>query len=207
MLAQLTTEQCNPYLRANSLPELLSWHDADFVRCAYVTILGRQPDPEGEIYYTGRIRRGHSKLEVLDQLRRSAEGPQHDPGIAGLDRALKRARWERQFIVGWAVRRVTGGEGNSGSWKRHRAMLNQAALIQMEQTRQGHWMSGIDAKLQHLSEKLSQPTGATPGTTDLAVSAHEHPAKEPMTPTEPDPELDSRSRYALQLLQLEARAS
>ena len=49
----------NPYLRANSLPELLSWHDVDFVRCAYVTVLGRQPDPTGEAYYVDRLRQGH----------------------------------------------------------------------------------------------------------------------------------------------------
>ena len=85
----------NPYLRANSLPELLSWDDVDFVRCAYVTILGRQPDPTGETYYISRIRRGRTKEEILWQMRNSTEGRKHDPGIAGLDRALKAARWRR----------------------------------------------------------------------------------------------------------------
>ncbi|HET9395823.1 MAG TPA: FkbM family methyltransferase, partial [Nitrospiraceae bacterium] len=47
-------EARNPYLRANSLPELLAWNDLDFIRCAYVTILGRQPDPTGEAHYAIR---------------------------------------------------------------------------------------------------------------------------------------------------------
>ena len=87
----------NPYHRANSLSELLSWDDVDFVRCAYVTVLGRQPDPTGEKYYTDRLRRGRSKMDVLRNLRRSPEGPLHDPGIAGLDRALRADRWRRHL--------------------------------------------------------------------------------------------------------------
>lgn len=88
-------EARNPYLRANSLAELLAWDDLDFIRCAYVTILGRQPDPVGEAHYAIRLRAGRSKQEILWQLRKSSEGRQHDPGIAGLDRTLKRARWRR----------------------------------------------------------------------------------------------------------------
>lgn len=90
-----SAETGNPYLRANSLPELLAWDDVNFVRCAYVTVLGRQPDPVGEAYYTARVRSGRSKKEILRQLRKSYEGRRHDPGIAGLDRALKAARWQR----------------------------------------------------------------------------------------------------------------
>lgn len=124
MPESLPADRRNPFLRANSLPELLSWDDLDFVRCAYVTVLGRQPDREGEGYYVHRLRRGHSKLEVLWQLRRSPEGPKHDPGIAGFDRCLRKARWERGWL-GWCLRPFTGGEGDGPSWRRHRAVLNR----------------------------------------------------------------------------------
>jgi FkbM family methyltransferase len=103
----------NPYHRVDSLHELLAWDDIDFIRCAYVTVLGRQPDPDGEAYYAARIRAGHSKLEVLWQLRRSSEGARHDPGIAGLDRALKRAAWCRKPVVGDFLRIVLGGENDA----------------------------------------------------------------------------------------------
>jgi len=120
----------NPYLRANSLAELLSWHDVNFVRCAYVTILGRQPDSEGEAYYTTRIRNGRPKLEIVRQLRRSPEGPQHDPGIAGLDRALKRFHNAQLPVIGWLIRRFTGEEGRSPVETRLRSISNSLGAMQ-----------------------------------------------------------------------------
>ena len=141
----------NPYLRANSLAELLSWHDIDFVRCAYVTMLGRQPDPEGEAYYADRIRCGRSKLEVLWQLRRSSEGPRHDPGISGLDRALKIAALRRNRLVGWIARLFYGGEGTTGADENLRQIQNLLAVIRNEQVRQSSILAaGIDP-LRHVS--------------------------------------------------------
>lgn len=144
-------EMRNPYLRADSLAELLSWHDVDFVRCAYVTVLGRQPDPEGEAYHTDRIRRGHSKMEVLWQLRRSAEGPSHDPGIAGFDRALRRAAWARTPLAGPLLCHVTKQEGDS-RWERHlRALSNQFALARQELA---DALSRVDAHVHCQSDKV-----------------------------------------------------
>jgi FkbM family methyltransferase len=146
-------EALNPYLRANSLAELLSWHDVSFVCCAYVTILGRQPDPEGETYYTRRIRQGHSKLEVVRQLRRSGEGAQHDPGIAGLDRALKRARWE-QGMLGWLFRPITRGEGDGSAWRRHRIILNEIGRMQANDS--GFGGAELRNALRSLQQEISR---------------------------------------------------
>jgi len=129
MLGPNSIYERNPYLRANSLAELLSWDDVDFVRCAYVTVLGRQPDVEGEAFYTGRLRRGHAKLEVLWQLRRSPEGPSHDPGIAGFDRALWRARRARMRVVGAFFRILHREEGDSPADRRQRAMANDLHVL------------------------------------------------------------------------------
>ena len=90
----------NPYHRANSLEELLSWQDVDFVRCAFVTLLGRQPDAEGEASFTSEVRRGSSKYRLIWALRTSDEGQQHDPGIAGLDRTLRWYRLARFPLIG-----------------------------------------------------------------------------------------------------------
>lgn len=126
-------EAPNPYLRANSLEELLAWHDVEFVRCAYVTVLGRQPDPEGEAYYTDRIRRGHSKMEVLWHLRRSPEGPEHDPGIAGLDKKLRLQQHSRLPLLGSIIRVFTGCEGDSAAKRQFRVLDNYMAAIRYEQ--------------------------------------------------------------------------
>jgi hypothetical protein len=99
-----TAEGRNPYLRAGSLPELLSWDGLDFVRCAYVTILGRQPDAHGQRHYAEKLGSGRSKMHILWQLRRSEEGERHDPGIAGLDRALRASARGRLPLIGWMFR-------------------------------------------------------------------------------------------------------
>ena len=59
---------------AVSLNELLQYHDKQFITCAYQTILGRMPDPEGFRYYLDRLRSGLSKYEILAQMRFSKEG-------------------------------------------------------------------------------------------------------------------------------------
>jgi hypothetical protein len=129
-MAQLT-ERKNPFLRANSLAELLSWDDLDFVRCAYVTVLGRQPDLPGQAHYVRQVRAGYSKLDVLWRLRRSAEGREHDPGIAGFDRALKRAARERRPLMG-ALLRLMRADADSSSRRDRalRALMNATSLNQ-----------------------------------------------------------------------------
>lgn len=129
----LATEDArNPFIRASSLEGLLAWNDVEFVRCAYVTIIGRQPDSGGEAFYARRIREGHSKLEILWQLRRSREGKTHDPGIADLDRALRRAAWARTPLVGRILRPLVGGERNDRLARVHRSLMNELSLIRNE---------------------------------------------------------------------------
>ena len=144
----------NPYIRANSLPELLSWNDVDFVRCAYVTVLGRQPDAGGEAYYTDRIRRGHSKMEVLWQLRKSAEGPRHDPGIAGFDRALRRARLVRKHFLGPFLKPFLGGEGDTSAEHAHRMLLNTMKLIRRQAAADSQQISRVAAALDRIESRL-----------------------------------------------------
>lgn len=140
-------EARNPYLRANSLPELLAWDDLDFIRCAYVTILGRQPDPTGEAHYAVRLRAGRSKQEILWQLRKSSEGRQHDPGIAGLDRALKKARWQRLN----PFRRSAAMPAHS----KVPAPETQGMLLKLE-----HRFASVESKLDTMQRSLTFLEGA-----------------------------------------------
>lgn len=123
----------NPYLRAESLIELLSWQDVDFVRCAYVTLLGRQPEPDGEATYLARLRDGYSKLTIAVQLRFSSEGRRHDPGIVGLDRQLRRHRNATRMLTGWFVRAVTDREGDTRSERESRRLQAQIRRSDDEQ--------------------------------------------------------------------------
>src|SRR3546814_10851404 len=63
----------DPYHRAASLEDLCRFSDANFIRCAFVTILGRQPDPDGEAHYLDGLRRGTSKLGIISDLRVRSE--------------------------------------------------------------------------------------------------------------------------------------
>ncbi|RVT94949.1 DUF4214 domain-containing protein [Sphingomonas crocodyli] len=118
------TSHRNPYLRANSMEELCSFADVNFVRCAFITVLGRQPDPTGEAFYAAKLRRGATKLSVLLALRRSAEGRSHDPGIAGFDKALRRHHHANRRFVGWIVRLFTGEPGNTLAERQFRMLEN-----------------------------------------------------------------------------------
>lgn len=103
----------DPFQPAQSLDELRSLYDTDFIRCAYVTLLGRRPDAKGEAYYVARLREGHAKLKILGQMRKSQEGKAYPHGIPGLDRAIALYRAANLPLVGWLVRLFSDQERQS----------------------------------------------------------------------------------------------
>lgn len=116
-----------------SVPRLLTPHDAEFIRAAYEAVLGRAPDPEGGAYYLGRLRAGTHKLEILKQLRRSPEGREFIPGVAGLDRAIRRHRRANLPVLGRIIRLLTGAEGNSATQRQLREIANDIGRLRYEQ--------------------------------------------------------------------------
>ncbi|WP_068076509.1 DUF4214 domain-containing protein [Novosphingobium lentum] len=129
-MTRFTAELQMPVERAKSLAELCAYEHSDFVRCAYLTVLGRKPDPEGMEFYLERLRRGVSKLTILRQLRFSAEAAQHDPGIAGFDRALKKHKQGNLPVVGPAIRMLTKAEPDGRRARADRALLRQMARVE-----------------------------------------------------------------------------
>ena len=134
-------ESRNPFHRANALTELISWNDIDFVRCAYVTMLGRQPDLPGQTHNLEKLRAGDSKLDILWRLRASPEARQHDPGIAGLDRALKRAALQRRPLLGAMSRFLRpDADSNSRNSRALRVLTNATFLTQ-------HYVQALSGRL------------------------------------------------------------
>lgn len=115
-----------------SVPQLLAPHDLNFIHAAYQALLGRAPDAEGEAYYLTRLRAGDHKLEILKQLRRSAEGKAFIPGVAGLDRALRRHGWATMHLVGAIVRLFTGVEGNNATHRKLRVLANEIGAMRSD---------------------------------------------------------------------------
>lgn len=111
--------------RAYSLAELCAHEHSEFIRSAYLTVLGRLPDADGMEFYRRRLVDGVSKLTILNQLRRSAEGARHDPGIAGFDRALRRHRQGNIPFVGRFIRLFTRVEADDERARGERARTRQ----------------------------------------------------------------------------------
>ncbi len=148
----------NPDLRVNSLDELCSFPGANFVRCAFVTILGRRADPSGEAYYLAQLRAGVAKLTIINNLRMSAEGREYDPGIAGLDRALKKHRSANRKWIGPIVRWFTGREGDTAVERRLRAVLyeleTERNLSAIRAATANHHLVVLDGKMDHVRKEL-----------------------------------------------------
>lgn len=115
---------------ATSLQELCSHEGRDFIRAAYLTVLGRLPDESGFRFYLARFDQGVSKLTILRELRTSFEAGSHDPGIAGFDRALKRHKRGNLPVIGWALRILAKGESDSPGARGPRAILRRIERLE-----------------------------------------------------------------------------
>lgn len=89
---------------SQSLDELLSYQDQQFIQAAYLTLLDREPDPEGQAYYLYRIRTGVPKLQVLDQMLNSSEAKRLKVVLPGLENAVRVFRNTQIPLVGCLFR-------------------------------------------------------------------------------------------------------
>ncbi len=185
-----------------SVPRLLAPCDRDFIVAAYQAVLGRAPDAAGELYYLGRLRSGAHKLEILKQLRRSPEGRAFIPGVAGLDRAIKRYQRANLPLIGAVVRLLTGAEGNNATHRQLRILVNEIARGRFEQ-------AGLALRLDHLASSMQELAARPVGVTEVAP-ASPTPASPPAASLQPpnlDPgwmpeSFDSTERRLLRTLQL-----
>jgi len=86
---------------AYALADFLVYHDEDFVRNAYLGILGRDPDPTGFDGFLGKLRSGElSRVQLLGCLRFSTEGKARNIPVEGLRRPLIVQKIYRVPILG-----------------------------------------------------------------------------------------------------------
>lgn len=170
---------------AANLRELLELHDRAFVQSAYLTLLGRDADPEGEAHHLTWLRKGVAKLHILRQMRRSREGRAHDPGIAGLDRAIRRHRRSSLPLVGPLFRLIEGGEGDGRYVRRFRALANDAGRLRDDQAM---WMTQL---IQMVDQRILAPPAP--------------PAPEPAAEATAEPETHDVSRLAPRALEIYRR--
>ena len=131
---------------AKDLDGLLRRQDSEFVRCAYLTLLKRPPDPSGFDYYLGRLRDGSPKLEILHEIRHSLEARAAAVDVPGLRRAIQRHRASRLPFVGLLVRLMARVEPASTTGTRIRVIEQQAFRAEVQ----------IGARLDRLETRINE---------------------------------------------------
>ena len=177
---------------ALTLNGLLTLHDRQFIECAYQTLLGREPDPEGLDYFLGRLRRGVSKLSILADLRLSPESKECCIEVPGLDAAIKGYRKRKFPLIGRMFKLFNGVEGESTTERMIRSFENQMFLLQ-DQT--NHRIEGVESALSRMDRQLPQKQQATAGRVTPGEITSD-PAQPPPETSEPEglSELPNRAR-------------
>lgn len=86
------------------LKELLAFHDQEFVRNAYRTIMNREVDDAGALHYLQAMRTGSlRKIEVLGRLRYSSEGRREGTKIRWLMTTFAFTLLTKLPVVGYLI--------------------------------------------------------------------------------------------------------
>lgn len=153
----------------SSLDDLLACHDKQFIFYAYKILLGREPDPEGLNYYLGWVRKGYSKIQILSQLRLSAEGKTQAETLSGLDRAIRCYKRGQYPLIGWLFRR-SNSEGNHAIERKLRCIENQIFLLSDESSLRFNQLEMAISRLNELVVLSQTRTDQEPTITDTTNS-------------------------------------
>lgn len=112
-----------------SVVDLMEWFDRPFIELAYRIMLKRSPDPEGMRYYLKRLRAGHGRVAVLNQLWKSPESDPSWDQVRELQATLDRFRKSRRLLTGAWLRWSDPEIGTRASFRRARALDNMLGHI------------------------------------------------------------------------------
>lgn len=187
-----------------SVPRLLAPHDREFIRTAYQAVLGRAPDAEGEAYYLARLRAGTHKLAILKQLRRSTEGRAFIPGVAGLDRAIRRHEWAKVPVLGAVLRMLWSVQGDSAADRTLRIIVNEVGSIRSQLVTLHRQQFALAEAVRGLAmQPLEQPhvTTARLASHSVFTAEQDHDLSAPASSvTVPSPSLGQDASYVFHQL-------
>ena len=169
---------------AATLDELLAQHDQSFIQCAYLTLLGREPDPEGLNYYLSRLRTGYSKIQILAQLSLSNEAKTYAAQLSGLDVAIARYQKSKYPLLGWLYRWINSLEGNHPNERKLRSIENQLFAFSHESKCRFNQLETAIASLHHLVVQEAITVGAEVNGEDSIASGKSIPMF--LQPSEPE---------------------
>jgi Domain of unknown function (DUF4214) len=134
-----------------TLDDLLGCDDRQFVACAYIALLNRDPDPEGLSYYLARLRAGFSKMELLKQLRTSTEGKTQTVVFQDMDRRIAQYQRGQLPLFGWLFRLIEGTDGNG---KRDRLLRSIENNFQILNTDISSYFTSLDTNIANIQITL-----------------------------------------------------
>ncbi len=132
--------------------QLLTYSDRDFVAAAYQAVLSRAPDADGMHYYLGRLRSGISKLEILQQLQRSAEAKNNTHRLPGLDQKIRQYQMAKLPVLGPVLRLLGMRVAESSPEKNIRAILNHLYVLDADSQNQ---FSHLNNELQAIRKEIA----------------------------------------------------
>jgi hypothetical protein len=173
----MTTQAGNPRVRlrrvpvhaAQSLQDVMRLHGADFIRCAYLTFVQREPDEDGMDHYLGRLLDGAAKIRILADMYRSDEARRKDARLPGLERAIALHRLATLPLLGPTLGLLLRVEGDRIAEVRLRRI--EQRLIALGLQLNAGWMpgfeaiadSGAEAALAHGTADTDAGDGVDPG--------------------------------------------
>jgi glycosyltransferase involved in cell wall biosynthesis len=119
----------SPGQAATDLAGLLRCHGGEFVRCAYLTILRREPDKTGMTFYSGRLHDGAAKIQILAEMCKSPESTKVGAHVPGLERAIFYRRLATLPLIGRLMSWVLGIDGDSAAQVRLRSIEQQLHTV------------------------------------------------------------------------------
>lgn len=136
---------------AISVAELLLLADERFVRGAFLTLFGREPDADGGGYYLKRLRSGVSKSEIIAELAGSDEARAKAVDLSGLAEITRCYRRFKLPVIGHALRKWFAPEEASTVHARLRALENRLAALEGDVRLPAKYLEGaaveVDARL------------------------------------------------------------
>jgi hypothetical protein len=127
-----------------SIETLLDLPDEEFVKAAYLLVLGRNPDPSGLAHYSRQVREGEEKAAILAELARSEEGRRTSSGRPEIIKLINElSRCPRSSLLG-SVQRFFREDGRNERQQRvmeNRILALNHRVIQAERRYEGLRMS------------------------------------------------------------------
>lgn len=141
---------------ARSAFQLSALWDREFVRSAYLTLLGREADPEGEALFTAQLRSGFAKSHILRALHSSDEGQRRGSSLPGLRSRLLLAQFGRIPVVGSLALAWSPDHSNSRRARVRRRLENEVARLRREHDHNEALVAVLAGKVERLMTRVAE---------------------------------------------------